>query len=160
MVRYAERLTPSPAYWGLPVLAAAFAAAALAPVDLGLAVGAALLAAAAVAYGLSRSAVTVGVVDGELTAGAAHVPVRFLGRAETLGPDEHRHALGPGLDARAFVCTRPWVRTFLRVELVDPRDPTPYWLVATRHPDALADALVAARDGGDGGQAAHSEQTS
>lgn len=161
MAVYSERLTPSPSYWGLPLLAAAFAAAALAPVDVGLALAAALLAGAAAAYALSRSAVTVAVADGELRAGRAHVPVRLLGRLDELGPEEYRDALGPGLDARAFVCTRPWVKTFLRAELHDPQDPTPYWLVATRHPAALARALAAARHGGDGGgQAAHSEQTS
>jgi hypothetical protein len=30
----------------------------------------------------------------------------------------------------------------VRVEVVDPQDPTPYWLVSTRRPDDLARALT------------------
>jgi hypothetical protein len=30
----------------------------------------------------------------------------------------------------------------VRVELTDPEDPTPYWLVSSRRPDALARALA------------------
>ena len=29
----------------------------------------------------------------------------------------------------------------VRVEITDPADPAPYWLVSSRHPDALAGAL-------------------
>jgi len=29
------------------------------------------------------------------------------------------------------------------VEITDPADPAPYWLVATRHPEELARALTA-----------------
>jgi hypothetical protein len=31
------------------------------------------------------------------------------------------------------------------VEIVDPADPTPYWLLSSRRPQALADAIAAAR---------------
>ena len=33
----------------------------------------------------------------------------------------------------------------VRVPLTDPADPTPYWLVSTRHPARLVAALDAAR---------------
>jgi hypothetical protein len=39
----------------------------------------------------------------------------------------------------------PFVPTAVRVELHDPADPTPYWLVGTRHPHHLAAAIEAAR---------------
>jgi hypothetical protein len=55
-----------------------------------------------------------------------------------------RQARGPGLDARAFLCLRGWVQTGARVRIDDPQDPTPYWLLSTRHPDRLAAALAAA----------------
>ena len=56
------------------------------------------------------------------------------------------------LDARAHVCLRAWARTAVRVEVVDPADPTPYWLVSTRHPARLAAAIGrrAHRPGGPG----------
>jgi len=33
------------------------------------------------------------------------------------------------------------------VQIDDPRDPAPYWLLATRHPESLAAALAALRAG-------------
>ena len=56
---------------------------------------------------------------------------------------------GVGLDARAWLLLRGWIPGVVRVELDDPSDPTPYWLVSPRHPDALAAALDAARDAAD-----------
>jgi hypothetical protein len=43
------------------------------------------------------------------------------------------------------VCLRAWARTAVRVEVLDPADPTPYWLVSTRRPDELAAAIAAGR---------------
>ena len=56
-----------------------------------------------------------------------------------------RHAAGPGLDARAHLCLRGWVRPGLRLDLVDPQDPTPYWLVSSRRPERLLEAVQEAR---------------
>jgi hypothetical protein len=86
----------------------------------------------------------VSVGDGELRAGAAHVPVTLLRDPRALDAAQARHELGPGLDARAHLAQRGWVRTAVRVDLDDPADPTPYWLVSTRRPQALVAALLAA----------------
>src|SRR5690606_41628631 len=89
-----------------------------------------------------------------LHAGWANNRGSHLGEPVFLDVDGLRAAMGPEADARAFVCHRPWVRQGVRVAVVDPRDPAPYWLVASRRPAELAAALRRA------GQAAHSEQTS
>ncbi|HWJ84512.1 MAG TPA: DUF3093 family protein, partial [Cellulomonas sp.] len=34
-----------------------------------------------------------------------------------------------------------WIHAGVRIELVDPADPTPYWIVTSRRPDELAAAL-------------------
>jgi hypothetical protein len=65
----------------------------------------------------------------------------LLGTPEALDVAAMRHELGPGLDARAYVCLRAWARTGVRVALNDPDDPTPYWLVSTRRPELLVQAL-------------------
>jgi cation diffusion facilitator CzcD-associated flavoprotein CzcO len=39
------------------------------------------------------------------------------------------------------VATRSWLPLAVRVEVVDPDDDTPYWLVGTRQPRELAAAL-------------------
>ena len=46
-------------------------------------------------------------------------------------------------DARAFLLLRSYVRTAVRVENVDPADPTPYLYLSTRKPEELAAAVNA-----------------
>lgn len=98
----------------------------------------------------------VEVRDDELRVGRAHIPVSDLGEGAALDASGVRGALGPGSDARVFVCVRAWIRSAVTLAVVDPRDPTPRWLVSTRRPDDLLAAVRAAQ----GGQAAHSVQTS
>ena len=46
-------------------------------------------------------------------------------------------------DARAYLVLRPYLKRAVKVEITDPADPAPYWLVCTRHPEELAKALNA-----------------
>jgi len=96
-----------------------------------------LLVLTLVSYGSAR----LMVADGEFRAARAHIPLQHLGAAEALDPDATRLAMGPGADARAFLVIRPYLKRAVRVPVTDPADPTPYWLVGSRHPDALAEAL-------------------
>ncbi len=89
-------------------------------------------------------AAPVRVEAGLLRAGRASVDVGHLGRAEALDEVQTRRAAGVDADARAFLLLRPYLRRAVRVEITDPRDPAPYWLVSTRRPEALAAALAAA----------------
>ena len=81
------------------------------------------------------------VADGVLRAGKAHIPVDLLGTPEPLDAEGTRRVHGVDADARAYLLTRPYLKRSLRVPVLDPADPTPYWLLSTRHPQALADAL-------------------
>lgn len=83
------------------------------------------------------------VSDGVLRVGRAHVPLQLLDGAEALSGEPARLARGPQLDARAYLCLRGWIPAVVRIHLADPQDPTPYWLVSTRRPDALLAALGA-----------------
>ncbi|KOV79218.1 alanine rich transmembrane protein [Nocardia sp. NRRL S-836] len=83
----------------------------------------------------------VEVSGGELRVGEAHIPLSLLGEVEVIGPDGRRAAMGRELDPAAFVLHRGWVKHMVRVRVTDPEDPTPYWLVSTRHPERLAAAL-------------------
>ena len=83
-------------------------------------------------------------VDGDtFRAGRAHIHGRFLGAATALDADEARWTAGPGADARAYLVLRPYLKRAVKVEITDPADPAPYWLVSTRRPDELATALAA-----------------
>jgi hypothetical protein len=47
-------------------------------------------------------------------------------------------------DARAFLLLRSYVKTAVRVEVVDPLDPHPYLYLSSRHPEKLAAAFARA----------------
>lgn len=65
----------------------------------------------------------------------------YVADAQALSPEESRERLGPKADVRAFLVTRFYIRRVVEVTLDDPADPHPYWLVSSRHPEELADAI-------------------
>lgn len=81
------------------------------------------------------------VANGELAVGPASVPLRHLGRAEVVAKADKQQALGPELDPTAYLLHRAWVGPVVRVEVLDPADPTPYWIFSVRDPAALMAAL-------------------
>lgn len=83
----------------------------------------------------------VRVVDGVLHVPGARAPVTTFVLAEVLTGPELRTWLGPRAQRWALVRIRPWLGTAVRLELDDPADDTPYWLVGTRRPDALLAAV-------------------
>lgn len=85
------------------------------------------------------------VRDGELRAGAAHIPLGLLGDPEPLNRDDTRRVAGVDADARAFLLLRPYLKRSVRVPVIDPADPTPYWLLSTRRPQLLTEAINTSR---------------
>ena len=101
---------------------------------------------AAVLYGgcvglLLLGSPLIEVTDTELVAGRARLPRSSVGAVETFRREDARLQRGPELDARAWLAIRGWVDPVAKVTLDDPRDPTPYWLISTRRPEALKAAL-------------------
>lgn len=92
---------------------------------------------------LSRVEVQVVSADGEveLQAGQAHLPISVVSRSAPVPLSAKSAALGRQLDPAAFVLHRNWVKPMVLVVLDDPDDPTPYWLVSSRHPDRVLSAL-------------------
>jgi hypothetical protein len=97
-------------------------------------------AALFVGYGAAR----ISVADATFRAGRAQIPVHLLGAPVALDAQASRLLAGMDADARAYLLLRPYVKRSVQVPVTDPADPTPYWLVSTRHPDRLAQALVRA----------------
>jgi hypothetical protein len=79
--------------------------------------------------------------DAELWVGAAHLPVSVVSRSAAVPRSAKSAALGRQLDPAAYVVHRAWVGPMVLLVLDDPDDPTPYWLVSTRHPDRVLSAL-------------------
>ncbi len=145
--RYAERLTVP---WWLWLPALGVAALLAAEIHLGapgvrawLPYAVLLPLAAAGLWQLGR--LRVAVMGRELQVDDARLPARCVASAEPLNPDEKRQLLGPRAHPLAFVVQRPWIRGAVKVALDDPDDPTPYWLVSSRHPRRLAESINRAR---------------
>ena len=100
-------------------------------------------AAAGVLLWLSRAEVQVvgNGADVELWAGQAHLPAAVVTQSAPIPRTAKSAALGRQLDPAAFVMHRPWVGPMALVVLNDPDDPTPYWLVSSRHPERVLSAL-------------------
>jgi hypothetical protein len=90
----------------------------------------------------------VDVRDGELRAGRARIPVDLLGTAEALDAERAALVRGREINAAAYHYIRGWAPEGVKVTVEDPADPTPYWYVSTRRPQALAQALTRARTAG------------
>lgn len=90
--------------------------------------------------------IRLAVRDGELWVDDAHLPLRYVADVVPLDAAGRREVLGVGADPLAFVVQRPWAGGAVQVVLDDPADPTPFWVVSTRRPVALAAAILAARD--------------
>jgi hypothetical protein len=92
------------------------------------------------------SAVAVeGFEAGTLVVDDARLPLTVVASVTELSIEERRELLGPQADPLAFVVLRPWIRGSVRIDLDDPADPTPYWVVSTRHPELLIEAVSAAK---------------
>ena len=59
-----------------------------------------------------------------------------------LDADGVRRQAGVDADARAFLLLRPYLKRGVRIDITDPADPAPYWLVGSRRPEELVEALT------------------
>lgn len=146
MHSYRERVTPP--IWGFLLTALLIPASLIIflPVNpsLGWVFAAILMAGACLA--LYLAAPIVAVRDGELRAGRASIPVSDLGESTALSTEEAKHALGLGFNPAAYHSTSAWQRRIVKVVIADEDDPTPYWLISSKRPDRLVEAIEANRN--------------
>jgi hypothetical protein len=140
---YRERLYPSISMLlGLSLSAPMVLLAAL-PLGLGVASFAAVCVTSLIIFGSFYFSPMV-ILDQQLIARRLTLPLEILGQVTIYqDPDEVRMQLGPHLDANAKLAIRGDIAKLLKVEIIDPLDPTPYVLISTRQPEELASALRA-----------------
>ena len=83
----------------------------------------------------------IGVSAGILSAGRIRVPTKSLGNAIVFSGEAKRIEMGINLDARAQLCTSPWIDHIVKIEVVDEADPVPYLVISTRSPEKLLKAI-------------------
>lgn len=143
---YSERLVPSAWSWLAIAGFALFTYIALFVADPTVA---AITAPAVLVLGCVGAWFTspvIRVADGELRAGRAHIPVGMLGSITSLDRAAVHKAMGIDFDPRTFACLRVGTGHALWLPVLDDQDPTPAWLVSTRRPNALRQAITDAQN--------------
>ena len=74
--------------------------------------------------------------------GRAVIERAFISAVRELDSKEMALTRGRDADPRCWMALRFWVGTGVKIEINDPKDPTPYWLVSTKKAAAVATALI------------------
>jgi Protein of unknown function (DUF3093) len=139
---FRERLTVPLTWW---VLAGLFALSVLLAVGAylgpvwGVGTSVATLLVAAAIFG--SAAVVISVDAKEIHVGRASIEHAYVAACRALSAEETGRRAGVEADARAHLVLRPYIKTAVEITLDDPDDPVPYWLVSTRDPHRLANAM-------------------
>ena len=87
------------------------------------------------------SPLQISVDDEWLVAGRARIERCYVGNVSALERDEYFLTRGRNADPASFLALRFWINRGVKVELTDARDVTPYWLISSKNPSALKEAL-------------------
>lgn len=100
---------------------------------------AATIAIIYIAYAM-RSTITF---DGEeLRIDRAHIESKYLGKVTILDSGAMRLLRTRDADPAAYLAIKFWAPTGIKIEVTDPRDPTPYWLITSKRGEEIAALLV------------------
>lgn len=148
-MEYRERLSAPGWYW---LVGVAFGTTGILAIGLWFgpwfSLGAALVSVALIGLGVAwmgRTEVSVGAEGLRVDRNLLEWP--WAGEASELDVEQTAALLGADSDPSAFVVQRPWLNRAVRVQVADAADPHPYWLIGTRHPRRLVQAIEKARSG-------------
>lgn len=142
---YRERLLPGVSFFAIWLMIIPAVALVMTPIASQAAIPVAVGVYVIVAVIFFALSPVLEVRDGKLRAGNAEISTNLVGEITPLGDSKLRAAIGPGADARNHLVIRGWIHSGIRAEITDPADPTPAWIITTRKPIALADAIAASR---------------
>jgi len=78
----------------------------------------------------------------ELRIDKAHIELKYLGKVTVLDSDAMRMLRTRDADPAAFLAIKFWASKGIKIEVTDPRDSTPYWLVTSKRGENLAALLT------------------
>jgi hypothetical protein len=86
-----------------------------------------------------RSTITL---DGEeLRIDRAHIDIKYLGSITVLDSPAMRLLRTRDADPAAYLAIKFWMPKGIKITVVDPRDPTPYWLITSKRGEEIAALL-------------------
>jgi hypothetical protein len=77
----------------------------------------------------------------DLKVNQVSIPLTLIGEPITISKNEIFEERGTKLKLVAHKVFQGTVTTALKIPILDPEDPTPYWLISTRNPGKFAQAL-------------------
>jgi hypothetical protein len=84
---------------------------------------------------------TISVDGKELRIDRAHIDIKYLGDVKILDSSAMRLLRTRDADPAAYLAIKFWVPTGVKIAVVDPRDPTPYWLITSKRGEEIAALL-------------------
>lgn len=141
MILYRERLWAAPWLFISTALVMPASLIVFLPINVTAGIIIAIGLYALIVFSLIMSSPTITVTATEFTAGRASIERTFLGAVEAFDGDDATLERGQRLDARAWLMIRGWVSPVVKIDVLDPEDPAPYWLVSTRRPRELQRVL-------------------
>lgn len=107
-----------------------------------------LLAALVGTFFVHWSLATIEVAGNVLRAGGDTLALTEAGEVIALDEKQAARLRGPRADPAAHLLLRPYLKRAVCVAIAEPAEGgVPYWLIGTRHPERLAAAISAGRDG-------------
>jgi hypothetical protein len=144
MTNYRERLWPAPWLFISTALVIPASLLVFLPINTTVGIVVAIVLYLAVVGALILGSPVIEVTADAFRAGQATLPLSIVGTVEAFEGEEARAERGPRLDARTWLLIRGWVSPVVKIQNLDERDSAPYWVVSTRHPEAVVAALSAA----------------
>ena len=145
MTNYREKLWPAPWLYIATALVMPASLLVLLPINAFAGLVTAVVLYAGCVILLITGSPVIRVTDSHLLAGKARLPLGVIGEVTAYEGEDAKLQTGQLLDARAWLLIRGWISPVVKVDVADETDPAPYWLVSTRQPDAVIDALVRAK---------------
>ena len=104
-------------------------------------IGAFAAATIAIIYLAFAMSSTISLDGKELRIDRAHIDVKYLGDVEILDSSAMRLLRTRDADPAAYLAIKFWAPVGVKITVVDPRDPTPYWLITSKRGEEIAALL-------------------
>lgn len=143
---YREKLWPAPWLYIATALVMPASLLVLLPINAFVGLVTAIVLYAGCVLLLVGTSPVLQVTSTHFLAGRARLPLTAVGEVSSFEGEEAKLELGQRLDARSWLLIRGWIAPVVKVEILDEKDPTPFWVVSTRHPKAVVAAIEAARE--------------
>ena len=105
-------------------------------------IGAFTAATIAIIYLAFAMRSTISFDGNELRIDRAHIDIKYLGDAEILDSSAMRLMRTRDADPAAYLAIKFWAPIGVKITVVDPRDPTPYWLITSKRGEEIAALLI------------------